>query len=51
MPGRFGGSARMCRIDGGAKPLDADVGVNLGGGETFMSEKLLDRFQIGAIVE
>ena len=31
--------------------LDADVGVDLGGRQTFVTEKLLNRFEIGSAVQ
>ena len=37
--------------DGGAEAFDADVGVDLGGGEVFVAEELLDRLEVRAAVE
>lgn len=33
------------------QPFYADVGVDLGGGEAFVAEELLDGFEVGAVVE
>lgn len=36
---------------GFAQSASADVGVNLGGCETFVSEKFLDAAQVGSAIE
>ena len=42
---------RMELEDSLAQVLDIDVGINLGGGDVFVSEQLLDDTQVGTVLE